>query len=126
MVNEEQRFGVAIKERLKTLHSNVDVMTLSATPIPRTLHMALVGVRDIGNLETPPAERRSVETNVVRWDDSLIRSAVIRELNRGGQIFFVHNRIGDMQTVADKLRRIVPEVRSILATVKCRRANWKR
>jgi transcription-repair coupling factor (superfamily II helicase) len=111
VVDEEQRFGVAVKERLKTLHSNVDVMTLSATPIPRTLHMALVGVRDISNLETPPAERRSVETNVIRWDDSLIRSAVIRELNRGGQIFFVHNRIGDMHNVADKLRRIVPEVR---------------
>ncbi len=111
VIDEEQRFGVAVKERLKTLHSNVDVMTLSATPIPRTLHMALVGVRDISNLETPPAERRSVETHVVRWDDSLIRNVVIRELNRGGQIFFVHNRIGDMQTVADKLRRIVPEVR---------------
>ncbi len=111
VVDEEQRFGVAVKERLKTLHSNVDVMTLSATPIPRTLHMALVGVRDISNLETPPAERRSVETNVVRWDDNLIRRAVIRELNRGGQIFFVHNRIGDMHTVADKLKRIVPEAR---------------
>ena len=111
VVDEEQRFGVAVKERLKTLHSNVDVLTLSATPIPRTLHMALVGVRDISNLETPPAERRSVETNVVRWDDQLIRSAVVRELNRGGQIFFVHNRIGDMHQIADKLRRIVPEVR---------------
>lgn len=111
VVDEEQRFGVAVKERLKTLHSNVDVMTLSATPIPRTLHMALVGVRDISNLETPPAERRAVETNVVRWDDDLIRRAVIRELNRGGQIFFVHNRIGDMHGVADRLRRIVPEAK---------------
>lgn len=111
VVDEEQRFGVAVKERLKTLHSNVDVMTLSATPIPRTLHMALVGVRDISNLETPPAERRSVETKVVRWNDQLIRDAVIRELNRGGQIFYVHNRIGDMHAVVDKLKRIVPEVR---------------
>ena len=111
VVDEEQRFGVAVKERLKTLHSNVDVLTLSATPIPRTLHMALVGVRDISNLETPPAERRSVETNVVRWDDQLIRTAIVRELNRGGQIFFVHNRIGDMETLAGKLRDIVPEVR---------------
>ncbi len=102
IVDEEQRFGVAVKERLKTLHSNVDVMTLSATPIPRTLHMALVGVRDISNLETPPAERRAVETNVVRWDDNMIRNAVIRELNRGGQIFFVHNRIGDMHGVAEQ------------------------
>lgn len=111
VVDEEQRFGVAVKERLKTLHSNVDVMTLSATPIPRTLHMALVGVRDISNLETPPAERRAVETNVVRWDDNLIRRAIVRELNRGGQIFFVHNRIGDMHAVADRLKQIVPEVR---------------
>ena len=109
VVDEEQRFGVAVKERLKTLHSNVDVVTLSATPIPRTLHMALVGVRDISNLETPPAERRAVETNVVRWDDQLIRRAMIRELNRGGQIFFVHNRIGDMHSLTDKLKRIVPE-----------------
>ncbi|TWT79382.1 Transcription-repair-coupling factor [Planctomycetes bacterium CA13] len=111
VVDEEQRFGVAVKERLKTLHSNVDVMTLSATPIPRTLHMALVGVRDISNLETPPAERMAVETNVSRWDDQMIRSAIVRELNRGGQIFFVHNRIGDMHMIADKIRRIVPEVR---------------
>ena len=111
VIDEEQRFGVAVKERLKTLHSNVDVMTLSATPIPRTLHMALVGVRDISNLETPPAERLSVETSVTRWDEKTIRSAVVRELNRGGQIFFVHNRIGDMHQVAEKLRRIVPEVR---------------
>ena len=111
IIDEEQRFGVAVKERLKTLHSNVDVMTLSATPIPRTLHMALVGVRDISNLETPPAERRAVETKVTRWDDRLIRDAVVRELNRGGQIFFVHNRIGDMASVAEKIKRIVPEVR---------------
>lgn len=111
VVDEEQRFGVAVKERLKTLHHNVDVLTLSATPIPRTLHMALVGVRDISNLETPPAERRSVETNVARWDENLIRTAIVRELNRGGQMFFVHNRIGDMHDVADRIRSIVPEVR---------------
>lgn len=111
VVDEEQKFGVAVKERLKTLHSNVDVLTLSATPIPRTLHMALVGVRDISNLETPPAERMAVETRVTRWDDKLIRSAVIRELNRGGQMFMVHNRIGDMQDIAAKLQGIVPEVR---------------
>ena len=111
VVDEEQRFGVAVKERLKTLHSNVDVLTLSATPIPRTLHMALVGVRDISNLETPPAERRSVETNVVRFDEQLIRMAIVRELNRGGQVFFVHNRIADMERIASKLRDIVPEVR---------------
>ncbi|MGV3482965.1 MAG: transcription-repair coupling factor [Planctomycetaceae bacterium] len=111
IVDEEQRFGVEVKERLKSLHRNVDVLTLSATPIPRTLHMALVGVRDISNLETPPEERMAVETRVGRWDDKVIRSAIVRELNRGGQIFFVHNRIGDMASIADKIQRIVPEVR---------------
>ncbi len=111
IVDEEQRFGVAVKERLKTSNRNVDVLTLSATPIPRTLHMALVGVRDISNLETPPAERRSVETHVARWDDRLIRTAIVRELNRGGQIFFVHNRIGDIHAVAERIKRIAPEVR---------------
>ncbi|XZE56888.1 transcription-repair coupling factor [Planctomycetaceae bacterium SH139] len=111
IIDEEHRFGVAIKERLKAKHSNVDVLTLSATPIPRTLHMALVGARDISNLETPPAERLSVETQVVRWSDSLIRSAIVRELNRGGQVFFVHNRVADIEKLAVKLQRIVPEAR---------------
>ena len=111
VIDEEQRFGVAVKERLKTLHSNVDVLTLSATPIPRTLHMALVGVRDISNLETPPAERRSVETNVIRWDDTAIRRAIVRELNRGGQMFFVHNRIGDMGRVLRRIEEHNPELR---------------
>ncbi len=111
VIDEEQRFGVEVKERLKTRHRQVDVITLSATPIPRTLHMALVGVRDISNLETPPAERLSVETHVTRWNDKLLRSAIIRELNRGGQIYFVHNRIGDMPRIAEKIRDAVPEVR---------------
>lgn len=111
IIDEEHRFGVAIKERLKAKHPNVDVLTLSATPIPRTLHMALVGARDISNLETAPAERHSVETHVTRWDEGLIRRAVVRELNRGGQIFFVHNRIADIESLAIKLQRIVPEAR---------------
>ncbi|MEZ6086922.1 MAG: transcription-repair coupling factor [Pirellulaceae bacterium] len=109
IIDEEQRFGVQVKERLKTRHSSVDVLTLSATPIPRTLHMALVGVRDISNLETPPEDRLSVETRVTRWDDQLIRNAIIRELNRNGQIYFVHNRVGDIHQIAEKLKRIVPE-----------------
>lgn len=111
IIDEEHRFGVAIKERLKAKHENVDVITLSATPIPRTLHMALVGARDISNLETPPAERLSVETQVTRWNDNLIRRAIVRELNRGGQIFFVHNRIADIHEVAAKLQRIAPEAK---------------
>lgn len=111
VIDEEQRFGVAVKERLKTRHTNVDVLTLSATPIPRTLHMALVGARDISNLETPPAERMPVETKVTRWDPKMIRSSIVRELNRGGQMYFVHNRIGDMQDLAAKITEVVPEVR---------------
>lgn len=111
IIDEEQRFGVDVKERLKTLRSSVDVLTMTATPIPRTLHMSLVGVRDISNLETPPQERVAVETKVTRWTNEVIRHAVIRELNRGGQIYFVHNRVQDIHVVATKLRQIVPEVR---------------
>jgi transcription-repair coupling factor (superfamily II helicase) len=111
IIDEEQRFGVQIKEHLKNLRSSVDVLTLSATPIPRTLHMALVGVRDICTLETPPADRQAVETRVIRWDNDLIREAVLRELARHGQIYFVHNRVEDIHQVAKRLRMIVPEAR---------------
>jgi len=109
IIDEEQRFGVEVKERLKTLRNKVDVLTMSATPIPRTLHMSLVGVRDISNLETPPEDRVAVETRVTRFDEELIRHAVLRELNRGGQTYFVHNRVNDIEVVAQKLKRIVPE-----------------
>ncbi|MFM8252896.1 MAG: transcription-repair coupling factor [Planctomycetota bacterium] len=111
IIDEEQRFGVEVKERLKALKTTVDVLTLSATPIPRTLHMSLVGVRDIVNLETPPEERVAVETKVTRYQPELIRHAILRELNRGGQIYFVHNRVGDMEEVTNKLRMLVPEAR---------------
>ena len=111
VIDEEQRFGVDVKERLKSFRSQVDVLTLSATPIPRTLHMSLVGVRDISNLETPPEERMAVETKVTRFNDELIRTSTLRELQRDGQIFFVHNRVHDIQQVASKLSRIVPEAR---------------
>ncbi|QDU98257.1 transcription-repair coupling factor [Lignipirellula cremea] len=109
IIDEEQRFGVEVKERLKALRNSVDVLTMSATPIPRTLHMSLVGVRDISNLETPPLDRTPVETRVTRFDEELIRHAVLRELNRGGQIYFVHNRVNDIEQLAQKLQRIVPE-----------------
>jgi transcription-repair coupling factor (superfamily II helicase) len=111
IIDEEQRFGVDVKERLKTFRATVDVLTLSATPIPRTLHMSLVGLRDISNLETPPEDRLAVETKVARWDESLVRHGVLRELARGGQIYFVHNRVNDIELVANRLRRIVPEAR---------------
>ena len=109
IIDEEQRFGVAVKERLKALRASVDVLTMTATPIPRTLHMSLLGVRNISTLETPPEDRLAVETRIARFDDSLIRHAVLRELNRDGQIYFVHNRIQDIQALAHRLERIVPE-----------------
>lgn len=109
VIDEEQRFGVETKELLKHLRLEVDVLTLSATPIPRTLHMSLVGIRDISNLETPPQDRLAVETRVCRWDGELIRSAIVRELNRTGQVYFVHNRIYDIQSIADKIHTLVPE-----------------
>jgi transcription-repair coupling factor (superfamily II helicase) len=111
VIDEEQRFGVDVKERLKMLRATVDVLTLSATPIPRTLHMSLVGVRDISNLETPPEDRLAVETKVTRWNNDLVRHSVLRELSRGGQIYFVHNRVNDIELLANKLRMIVPEAR---------------
>jgi transcription-repair coupling factor (superfamily II helicase) len=114
IIDEEQRFGVEIKERLKTLRQIVDVLTMTATPIPRTLHMSLLGLRDISNLETPPEERLAVETRVTRFDAELIRHAVLRELNRNGQIFFVHNRVNDIESLAVKLRQIVPEASLVI------------
>lgn len=111
VIDEEQRFGVDIKERLKHLRLEVDVLTLSATPIPRTLHMSLLGIRDISNLTTPPQDRQAVTTRVVRWDGDLIRQAIVRELNRNGQVFFVHNRIFDIHDIVAKLQQIVPEAR---------------
>ena len=113
VVDEEQRFGVQHKERLKALRADVDVLTLSATPIPRTLHMALLGLRDISNLTTPPPGRRPIETRLARTDDALVREAVRRELDRGGQVFFVHNRVYDLHVVAGTVMRLVPEARVV-------------
>ena len=109
MIDEEQRFGVEVKERLKTMRTVVDILTMTATPIPRTLHMSMVGMRDISNLQTPPEDRIAVETRVCRFQNELIRHAIKRELNRGGQVYFVHNRIGDIEILANKLRQTVPE-----------------
>ncbi len=115
IIDEEQRFGVEVKEKLKALRKTVDVLTMTATPIPRTLHMGLLGVRDISNLETPPEDRLAVETRVSRFEPELIRHAVLRELTRGGQIFFVHNRVEDIEILARRLRQIVPEGRLAIA-----------
>ena len=115
IIDEEQRFGVEVKERLKALRQIVDVLTMTATPIPRTLHMGLLGLRDISNLETPPEDRLAVETRVARFEPELIRHGVLRELNRGGQIFFVHNRVEDIEILARRLRQIVPEANLAVA-----------
>lgn len=109
IIDEEQRFGVDVKERLKRLRLQVEVLTLSATPIPRTLHLSLLGIRDISNLTTPPHDRLAIETRICRFDESLIRQAIVRELNRGGQVYFVHNRVYDIELIADRIQRIVPE-----------------
>ena len=115
IIDEEQRFGVEDKEWLKTFRSTVDVLTLSATPIPRTLHMSLLGIRDISNLETPPPDRKAIETRITRFDSETIKRAIHRELNRDGQVYFVHNRIYDIESVADRIQSIVPEARIAIA-----------
>jgi transcription-repair coupling factor (superfamily II helicase) len=114
IVDEEQRFGVEHKERLKHMRTSVHILTMTATPIPRTLHGALLGVREISSLETPPPERYPVETRIVRWDDQLIRSAINREFNRGGQVYFVHNRVHDIWDVAAKVQHLVPEAKIVV------------
>jgi transcription-repair coupling factor (superfamily II helicase) len=111
VIDEEQRFGVEHKERLKNLRASVEVLTMTATPIPRTLHMALLGLRDISSLSTPPMDRRAIHTEVREYDDELVRQVIYRELNRQGQVFFVHNRVMDIQSVADRVKRLAPEAR---------------
>lgn len=114
IIDEEQRFGVEHKEKLKKLRSQVHVLTMTATPIPRTLHMSLLGIRDISNLETPPQGRMPIETRICRFDPELVRHAIRRELAREGQIYFVHNRVHDIEGVAHRLQQIVPEARILV------------
>jgi len=111
IIDEEQRFGVSHKEHFKKLRREVGVLTLSATPIPRTLHMSLVGVRDMSVMETPPEERLPIKTYVAEFSECLVREAIIRELERGGQVFFVHNRVQSIEIMAATLRTLVPEAR---------------
>ena len=111
VVDEEQRFGVAHKERIKQLRAQVDVLTLTATPIPRTLQMAVDGLRDLSLITTPPVDRRAVRTIVTRLDDQVVREAVTRELARGGQVFYVYNRIDRLYEKAQRLQELVPHAR---------------
>src|SRR5271167_2189626 len=111
IVDEEQRFGVRHKERLKQMRKQVDVLTMSATPIPRTLHMSLVGMRDMSVIETPPKDRIAIQTVVASWDEKLIQSSLEQELDRGGQVYFVHNRVESIWEIAAKLQEMVPRAR---------------
>jgi transcription-repair coupling factor (superfamily II helicase) len=115
IIDEEHRFGVTHKEKLKTLRTGVDVLTLTATPIPRTLQMSLLGVRDLSVISSPPRHRQSVKTFVSKYDDLVIKEAVTRELQRGGQVFFVHNRVKSIHDVANKIQDLVPEARISVA-----------
>jgi transcription-repair coupling factor (superfamily II helicase) len=111
IIDEEQRFGVAHKERLKKLRTQVDVLTLTATPIPRTLHLAMVGLREISIIATPPADRLAIRTILCRWDPNLVRDGIRREIRRGGQVFFVHNKVQDLDEWAARVQGLVPEAR---------------
>jgi len=115
VIDEEHRFGVSHKEKLKQMRKLVDVMTLTATPIPRTLQMAVSGIRDLSLIQTPPENRLSIRTIVVRYDDEVIREAVQRELGRGGQVFFVHHRVQNIYAMANHLRRLIPEASLAIA-----------
>ena len=114
IVDEEQRFGVEHKQRLLEFRLTADVLTLTATPIPRTLHMAMLGLRDISSLSTPPLDRRAIVTEVIPYDERRIKQAILRELNRDGQVFFVHNRVYNIQAVANNIRRLVPHAKVIV------------
>jgi transcription-repair coupling factor (superfamily II helicase) len=115
IIDEEHRFGVAHKERLKKLRQLVDVLSLTATPIPRTLHMSLVGIRDLSIIETPPVDRLAIQTYVTRYDERLIRDAILREVERGGQVFFLHNRVETIDRLALKLADLIPEAKMAVA-----------
>ncbi len=114
IVDEEQRFGVRHKERIKQMRKQVDVLTMSATPIPRTLHMSLVGLRDMSVIETPPKDRMAIQTVVASWDDKLIQSAIEQELERGGQVYFVHNRVDTIWEIGAKLQELIPKARILV------------
>lgn len=115
VVDEEQRFGIKAKEHLKKMRTKVDVLTMSATPIPRTMQMSYFGIRDLSIIETPPVDRRAIETQVAQFDDAVIKEAIERELSRGGQVYFVHNRVQSIAAIADYLKNLVPDARIAVA-----------
>ena len=111
IVDEEQKFGVAVKDKLKSIKENVDVLTLTATPIPRTLQFSLMAARDLSVINTPPPNRYPIESNVIRFNEETIRDAVTYEIQRGGQVFFIHNRIENIKEVAGMVQRLVPDAK---------------
>jgi transcription-repair coupling factor (superfamily II helicase) len=126
VVDEEQRFGVAHKEKLKQLKKRVDVLTLSATPIPRTLNMSLTGLRDMSLIETPPRDRLAIQTQVVQFSEPVIKSAIELELGRGGQVFFIHNRVETIETIAALVQRLVPQARIVVGHGKMNEKEMER
>lgn len=115
IIDEEQRFGVAHKEKIKQLKENVDVLTLTATPIPRTLHMSLVGIRDMSVLEEPPVDRTPIQTYVMEYNDEMVREAINRELARNGQVYYVYNRVKNIDEVAAHIQELVPDASVVFA-----------
>lgn len=111
IIDEEQRFGVAHKEKLKQLKTNIDVLTLTATPIPRTLHMSMIGIRDLSVMETPPQNRYPIQTYVLEQLPGTVKEACQREMQRGGQVFYLHNRVGDIEETVARLEQLLPEAR---------------
>ena len=126
IVDEEQRFGVRQKEALKALRANVHLLTLTATPIPRTLNMAMAGLRDLSIIATPPAHRLAVQTFVTPWDDALLREAFQRELARGGQVYFLHNDVESIGRMRATCRNWCPRRASASPTARCPSASWNR
>src|SRR5690606_12379142 len=111
IIDEEQKFGVSVKEKLKVMRANVDSLTLTATPIPRTLHFSLLGARDLSIISTPPPNRQPVQTELHVFNDAMIKEAVSYELDRGGQVFFIHNRVADLPQLGMLIRKLVPGAR---------------
>ena len=115
VVDEEHRFGVGAKEKLRAIKASVDTLTLTATPIPRTLNFSLMGARDLSVIETPPRNRLPIETEIIQWKPDAITAVIKRELRRGGQVFFVNDRINDLDKLASKIRDEIPDIRIVIA-----------
>ena len=115
IIDEEQRFGVGHKEKIKTMKKDVDVLSLSATPIPRTLHMSLIGIRDMSILEEPPHDRRAIQTYVMEYNEELVKEAVHREMTRGGQVYYVYNRVNNIAEITSELQKLLPNAKVAFA-----------